>query len=392
MNINSILIDCPLCGYNESKTLFSSNTSVTSDSQIIEQPTDTCQCKRCGFFYNSKGARGFENNFYEEDYDLLSDSSNAEFIYQGEKGRLGINSEMAEFISKNLELDYGARILDVGCGKGLLLRELHETRADLELFGVEPSKNAFKFASNLLPHANLHEGLLSETGLPEQSFDIISTIGVLEHVPEPALFLNEIKKYLRPNGQLFVSVPNFLLNPTDIITFDHLSRFTPKTLGMTIKKSGFELQKVICGKRVPMWGIAKKSNNPDEGSYSDKTNFGSKAKKWFDDCLKVFSEMNNHVKKHDINLGIYGTGLLVPAGIAMGKLDPDNISSIFDDNQHLHGSTRFGKKVLNLKDAQANGIEELTFSANPVYLRQMFKNVRKNVSNVRVWKLPELDN
>jgi SAM-dependent methyltransferase len=45
---------------------------------------------------------------------------------------------------------------------------------------------------------------------PDASFDIVGSINVLEHVDDPAAFLNELLRVLKPGGHLITACPNFL--------------------------------------------------------------------------------------------------------------------------------------------------------------------------------------
>lgn len=99
----------------------------------------------------------------------------------------------------------GASVLDVGCGRGVLLGPI----ADLGLspHGLEVHPEAVR---GIDPRAQVRiaPGLV-EAGYPRESFDAIVLWHVLEHLPNPREVLVECRRLLRPGGRLLVAVPNF---------------------------------------------------------------------------------------------------------------------------------------------------------------------------------------
>ncbi len=100
-----------------------------------------------------------------------------------------------------------ARILDVGCGDGRLLRLLGEGAPTTERHGLElPGPAADRAAS--VPGLRLHRGTLDDAAYPEAHFDLICLVHVLEHLPEIGATLDRLARLLRPRGRLVLSFPN----------------------------------------------------------------------------------------------------------------------------------------------------------------------------------------
>lgn len=99
----------------------------------------------------------------------------------------------------------GARVLDVGCGRGVLLAELADR--GFEVHGVEHSETAARGAD---PRAEIRIAPeLADAGYPADYFDEVIIWHVLEHVRHPRETVAEVRRILRPGGRLIVSLPNF---------------------------------------------------------------------------------------------------------------------------------------------------------------------------------------
>ena len=95
----------------------------------------------------------------------------------------------------------GTRLLDVGCGRGTLLR--YARAAGVEAYGVErPSSEA-----HALP--GIFYGDLEACQFPTGHFRLVVLWHVLEHLRDPEAALREICRILEPGGWLTVAVPNY---------------------------------------------------------------------------------------------------------------------------------------------------------------------------------------
>jgi 2-polyprenyl-3-methyl-5-hydroxy-6-metoxy-1,4-benzoquinol methylase len=114
-----------------------------------------------------------------------------------------VGSRHIGFLSRSLPT--GARVLDVGCGRGVILGALADR--GFEVHGVEISAEAVRGADS---RAKIRiASRLADAGFDADSFDEVVVWHVLEHLPDPRGTLVEVRRILRPGGRLIVAVPNF---------------------------------------------------------------------------------------------------------------------------------------------------------------------------------------
>jgi len=144
-----------------------------------------------------------------------------------------------------------SRVLDLGCSAGLLAQQIRAAGHTvvgvdaIELPGVRDRTDAF-FA------ADLEKPIAPEIGT---GFDVVIGGDIIEHFAKPGDALREMRRVLRPGGQLILSVPNFgHWYPRFRVTFGlfgydrrgvldntHLRFFTRSTLRRAVRRAGFDV-------------------------------------------------------------------------------------------------------------------------------------------------------
>lgn len=158
---------------------------------------------------------------------------------------VGISQRSLEMIEKNRRLPSEMKLLDVGCGYGFFLEKARERGWNVH--GVEPCVHARNYA--IKNGLDVDLGVLLEQRYPDCSFDVVTMFYVLEHVREPLSYLKEANRILKPGGLLLVRVPHttpivkllkaFRIRNRLYDTPSHLSDFSPITISLALKKSGF---------------------------------------------------------------------------------------------------------------------------------------------------------
>ncbi|HTR67457.1 MAG TPA: class I SAM-dependent methyltransferase [Terriglobales bacterium] len=97
------------------------------------------------------------------------------------------------------------RMLDLGCGSGWFMSMMRER--GWETYGVEPNAAAAQIGRQTAG-LDIFTGLLEEAAFPDSFFDYVRSNHSFEHVSCPRSTLEEIHRVLRPDGKLFIGVPN----------------------------------------------------------------------------------------------------------------------------------------------------------------------------------------
>jgi ubiquinone/menaquinone biosynthesis C-methylase UbiE len=98
------------------------------------------------------------------------------------------------------------RVLEVGCGEGIVLAALAARLPGTRFDGLELDETALGQARVRCPGAKLVRGDACELPFGDQSFDLVVCLEVLEHLPEPARALRELRRVARAGCLL--SVPH----------------------------------------------------------------------------------------------------------------------------------------------------------------------------------------
>lgn len=118
--------------------------------------------------------------------------------------------------------------LDVGCGRGYLLEAVG---ADVKV-GIEPDADYVK-VKDIKVYSEMNK-------VPQKSFDLVTAIHVLEHVPKPLDYLQSMAKFIKKSGYLVVEVPSWKTRGGPL-GFAHLSYFEPEVLKLMCAQAGLSV-------------------------------------------------------------------------------------------------------------------------------------------------------
>lgn len=137
------------------------------------------------------------------------------------------------------------------------------------LYGVEPSPSLSDMARKYFG-LNVKTAFLEDAKFESGFFDVVTMTDVFEHITNPDKMLNEIRRILKPDGILFIKVPNGLFNLFKLSTaelmgklkdydifdsYEHVIHYSDKTLKEMLGKYRFKVVKIKIGKpiQIPVW-------------------------------------------------------------------------------------------------------------------------------------------
>lgn len=256
-------VACPLCLADETVELFRARDHYNG----LPGEFPVVRCAGCGFVYTNPRPFGETlGAFYPDDAGYYQPDVDAESLreralsgkrYRGlrrymgyaDAGEANSRPPLAAAPRGLLRRGYprfvpGGKLLEVGCSYGKFLFQLKCMGWDVE--GIELNEAAAAFARE-------HLGLTVTTSpveasdLADNAYDAVVMQMVLEHIPAPVSCLQRLHRAMKPGGELIVAVPNFASRVIDLFgehayflhVPQHMSHFTPETLGRTFEESGF---------------------------------------------------------------------------------------------------------------------------------------------------------
>jgi 2-polyprenyl-3-methyl-5-hydroxy-6-metoxy-1,4-benzoquinol methylase len=161
---------------------------------------DLYRCGDCGTVHQPSLPRG------RELHDLYRAMSDERYLGE-EAGRRRTARGLLDLLARHVPR---GRLLQVGCGHGLLLDEAR--RRGYEVAGVELSVEAVRHARERLGlpvrDTALEDAALEDAALEGERYDAVLMVDVLEHLDDPVVALERLSALLRPEGALLVVTPD----------------------------------------------------------------------------------------------------------------------------------------------------------------------------------------
>ena len=184
-----------------------------------------------------------------------------------------INPLRLEFVAERAPL-VGARVLDVGCGGGILSEAM--AAAGARVTGIDMAGNPLSVARLHARESGVELEYLAAT--PEQlakeragQFATVTCMEMLEHVPDYASSIGACATLAAPGGQLFFSTisrtpkayllavlgAEYVLNILPRGTHDYEKLIRPSELARAVREAGLQVQEIVGLAYNPLLGAAK---------------------------------------------------------------------------------------------------------------------------------------
>jgi SAM-dependent methyltransferase len=147
-----------------------------------------------------------------------------------------------DFIHRNVLTLPKPKILDIGCGSGLMLGALESIG---QVSGLDMSDDAIKFSKEIFS-GQVEKGFLPDNvPYKKNNFDLVICLDVIEHVDDDVAALKSIRSHLIDGGKAILTVPACMLlwSSHDVVN-EHKRRYDIKELKTKLLESGFVIERI----------------------------------------------------------------------------------------------------------------------------------------------------
>lgn len=212
---------------------------ISSDTFSARRTPDTrhyriVRCKRCNLIFSSPI---FPVRFIDKLYQKSTCTYAQQIPFAG-------HTYIKLFDTYIHALPQKPKILEVGCGNGFFLTLLRE-KGIPNVWGIEPGRNMIKESPFWLKK-RIKIDVFKKNQFPSQSFDVICSFHVLDHLTDPNLFVSESFRLLKPGGHILTVVHDaqglsvrLFGEKSPIFDIEHIFLFDKNTLATLFKNHGF---------------------------------------------------------------------------------------------------------------------------------------------------------
>jgi len=271
--------------------------------------------------------------------------------------------------------------LEIGCADGFVLGQLVKMGAK-KVLGCEPNQsNVNKKNENGVKIIND----FYTPGKINEKFDVVISLGVLEHINNPQNFVRSQIKSLKSKGMLFFSVPNcenkLMLGDLKLLQHEHWNYFTRNSIEELLKTCGIKNIKTnisLNDANIFAWGFfdinSSVSNNLSPVSDKDLyENYGKKVK----NSSKIMIERAKRNLEAGRSMGFMSGGLEL-----MSILPPIDNPRFFDNDASKHGKyfSGYANPIENPLNIKKSPVDDLWICATD-YNDEIISGLKNIISN-----------
>ena len=238
--LHNLTRHCPICT-NATGEILHTQRFVLPEGHPQAPSYDVVCCAECGFVFADTPT---SQRDYEEYYTKFSRYTNSKASIGG--GELAWDAGRLQHAAVDIARivpDKRARIADIGCVGGGLLRTLHRL-GYTNLCGIDPAPSCVE-QTRQAPGIDAFVGSLSQIPAEAGPFDCAILSHVLEHVRDLRPALTYLRQFLNPGACIYVEVPDslryasFMLAPFQEFSTEHLNYFSLTSMTNLLHQCGF---------------------------------------------------------------------------------------------------------------------------------------------------------
>lgn len=359
---------CPICA-TPTTPLLRLERALTSIRESVPTGIDVSICPGCAHATTRAASSG--DAYYRDTYRLLAEERDEDQLYDaGATPPVYRAQHQAKLALERLRLPQGARVLDFGGAKGATLLQMLRARPDIDAHIFEVTDDYQRFWSAFLAPERC-----ATTALPDAwrgCFDAIVSTFVFEHVRDAVRIARDLSAFLRPGGELLVTVPNADTNSGDLLVADHVHHFSASSLQVWAEAAGLEVQRIdaeahrgafLAHLRRPTGSsLARALSAPARPSAAQITaqraSREASAARW----MRFADELRAFESRTPGRAAIYGAGFY--GSFLCHQLAHTQPAVFVDRNPWLHGRQLHGAPIV-APDALPRDVEVLYVGLNP---------------------------
>ncbi len=269
-----------------------------------------------------------------------------------------------DFLNLILNESPGNKILEIGCGKGYLLKRLQDK--SFSCLGIEPGKGYSNFWKSY--NVNVINDFFP-TSKDKSNYDLIFGYMLLEHINNPIEFIKKVRCRLNHNGMAIFAVPDcteeIMRSDPAILIHEHISYFDENSLSNLFKIAGMNPKVYKSGYGRNLYVVATLANdNIDLEINHSNIN---KLKNY------LVNVNENILKQKKIISGILSessVGIYCPSR-AINILSAEQDYRFFDDDPYMYGKylPPFKSQIENYHDCLANPPENIVVASRTFFIK-----------------------
>ena len=201
------------------------------------------QCTECGLYYQyPQPVQGDLTTRYDDAYFSYELENEGNFFHLMLKTLKDISFDTN---SSGLLKQHNPCFLDVGCATGMLLEYIRTF--GWNVFGVEVCPASAEYGQKTRK-VDIFNGTFEDASYPDEMFSVVHSSHLIEHLTNPAGFIREVYRVLKPGGLFITTTPNAsglqaVINGKNwrSVIPDHMYLFSLRTLKNLIEKNGFSV-------------------------------------------------------------------------------------------------------------------------------------------------------
>jgi 2-polyprenyl-3-methyl-5-hydroxy-6-metoxy-1,4-benzoquinol methylase len=221
------------------------------EKTLLKERSDLqlCRCRSCGLVHQSKllPAPDIATLYGDDYYDAWRLDDNHDEVWTMKvKTYCAYLDLLSRYMPETLP---SPRLLDIGCAHGFMLEAARQRGWQASGVEISPATSVARQRGFVV-----YDHPIEDLNIADGTFDAITAIDVLEHIPDLKGFMAELYRILKPGGVLLIVTPDvgtwvakIMRNMWPHYKTEHLFYFTKRSLSLLLGRKGFRVRRMKVG-------------------------------------------------------------------------------------------------------------------------------------------------